>query len=105
MPMDDPTHDPDSIREENQKALIWVSEERGNYAAIILTGTPAVLAEIKQTSNDAVDHEHLKKSYPRRRGLHIFEGTLLYHNGREEFPDWQGTWRNMTPQDFTDLDV
>lgn len=98
------------LRKAKEKALIFVMERKTpgrapTYDALILDGTEGIRDEMQQMSREASDHEGLHSIYPRTKGLWIWEGTLVYHKGPDEMPQWEGDFRNMTQQDFKDLGV
>lgn len=92
-----------------QKLLIFVRDaKRGQqtiYDAKMLHGTKRVLEEMEQMSDDIEDHTGLDAIYPRTRGLWMWEGTLVYGNGPDEPPTWEGHFRNIVPQDYKDLGI
>lgn len=108
MPIDD-SHD-EKVEEggvtkwKNQMALIFVDEGRGNYGALLLTGTAGIKEELSEMGREAVDHQGLDKIYPRTKGLHVFEGELVFSDPNEG-PEWQGTFRSITKSDFERLGV
>lgn len=101
MPINDPNAD-----SKEGKALIFVSEESHGYNARILAGIGSVVKEVKDAnSDDESDHPGMEATYPRRRGLHVWEGEMVFGGEHGELPSWKGEWRNMEPQDFKAFDV
>lgn len=95
----------------SQKALIFVKENtrainKDKYSARVLIGTRGIMDEVDNVGSDSSeDIVGLEAHFPRRQGLHVWEGDLIFDLGEEEPPTWHGQYRSMNPGDFELFDI